>query len=72
MLPLPSAPYIIAVQTDGSFCLATCSHASFLLWLIFDPENGGDTFFRNVGSFMDYTALHGAISHKMAIFEKLF
>jgi hypothetical protein len=26
--------------------------------LIFDPEDGGDTFLRNVGSYMDYTALY--------------
>jgi hypothetical protein len=28
---LPSGPHIIVFQTDSSFCLAICSHASFLL-----------------------------------------
>jgi hypothetical protein len=30
----------------------------FLAWLIFNPEDGGDTFFRNVSSHMDYMALY--------------
>jgi hypothetical protein len=29
--------------------LATCFHAGFLLSLVFDPEDGGDIFLRNVG-----------------------
>jgi hypothetical protein len=29
--------------------------------VIFDPEDGGDTFLRNVGSFTDYTALYPRI-----------
>jgi hypothetical protein len=29
----------------------------FLTRLIFDPENGGDTFLRNVGSNTNYTAV---------------
>jgi hypothetical protein len=29
--------------------LATCFHATFELSLCFDPEDGGDMFFRNVG-----------------------
>jgi hypothetical protein len=37
-------------------CLTTCSRW-FLARLIFDPEDGGDTFLRNVGSYTDYTAL---------------
>jgi hypothetical protein len=39
--------------------LATCFHASFLLDLFFDPEDGGDMFLWKVGWLsMDYTALH--------------
>jgi predicted membrane channel-forming protein YqfA (hemolysin III family) len=30
----------------------------FLVWHIFDPEVGGYTFLRNVGSYMDYTAIY--------------
>jgi hypothetical protein len=34
-------------QTDSSAChLLSCC---FLVWLIFDPENGGDIFLRNSG-----------------------
>jgi hypothetical protein len=28
--------------------LVTCSHAGFFLSLLFDPEDGGDMFLRNV------------------------
>jgi hypothetical protein len=34
------------------FCLlgyATCFHATFLLSLFFDSEEGGDMFLRNIG-----------------------
>jgi hypothetical protein len=33
----------------------------FLAWLVFDPEDGGDTFLKNVG-------YHCAISEKIAAF----
>jgi hypothetical protein len=37
----------------------TCFHASFLLGLFIDPEDGGDMFPQNVSCLaMDYTALH--------------
>jgi hypothetical protein len=36
--------------------------------MIFDPEDGVDTFLRNVSSYTDYTALY-AISQKMANFK---
>jgi hypothetical protein len=29
--------------------LATCFHAGFMLNYFFDPEDGSDMFFRNVG-----------------------
>jgi hypothetical protein len=54
---LPSGPYIIINPTDSSFCLTPCSRW-FLARLIFDHEDGGDTFLRNVGSYTDYTALY--------------
>jgi hypothetical protein len=35
------------------------SHAASLLFLFFDPEDGGDMFLRNVGGLStDYTALY--------------
>jgi hypothetical protein len=45
------------VPADSLFYLATCS-LWFLARLIFDPEDGGDTFLRSVGSYTDYTALY--------------
>jgi hypothetical protein len=38
---------------------AACFHADFLLGLFFDPEDGGDMFYRNAGLLsMEYTALY--------------
>jgi hypothetical protein len=54
---LPSGPYIIVIITGSSFCLATCS-CWFLAWLIFNPEDGGDTFLWNIGSYIVYTVLY--------------
>jgi hypothetical protein len=43
----------------NSCLLASCFHASFLRYLFFDPEDGGDMFLRNVGwHSTDYTALY--------------
>jgi hypothetical protein len=39
------------------FCLDTCPRW-FLVRLIFDPEDGDDTFLQNVGSCTYYTALY--------------
>jgi hypothetical protein len=39
--------------------LATCFHAGFFLGLFFNPEDGGDTFLRNLDWLSaDYTALY--------------
>jgi hypothetical protein len=54
---LPSGPYIIVIPTDSSFCLAACSRSSPAP-LIFYPEDWGDTFLWNVGSYMDYVVLY--------------
>jgi hypothetical protein len=56
-LLLLSVLYIIVIPTDSSFCPATRSRW-FLARLIFDPEDGGNTFLRNVGSYTDYTVLY--------------
>jgi hypothetical protein len=47
--------------------LATCFHAGFLLGLFFNPEDGGDMFFRNVG--LTFNGLHGLISQKIKLFN---
>jgi hypothetical protein len=39
----------------GGAVLATCFHASFLVGLFFDPEDGGDMFLRNVCYFQRIT-----------------
>jgi hypothetical protein len=40
----------------------------FLAWLILDPEDEGDTFLRNAGSYTDYTV---AVSQNMVTFITL-
>jgi hypothetical protein len=45
--------------------VATCFHAGILLGL-FDPEDGGDTFLRNV--LLTFNEPHGAISQKIVLF----
>jgi hypothetical protein len=46
-----------AKQYIGSACCLL--HAGFLLGLFFDPEDGGNMFFQNVGRLSpDYTALY--------------
>jgi hypothetical protein len=49
-------PYIIVILTDSSFCLGTSYRWVLVAQLILNPEDGGDTFLRNVGSYTDYTA----------------
>jgi hypothetical protein len=38
-----------AEQETSRALFATSFHASFMLGLFFDPEDGGDVFLRNVG-----------------------
>jgi hypothetical protein len=40
--------------------------ANFLLGLLFDPEDGGDMFLRNVSSLLN--GLHGVIFQKTELF----
>jgi hypothetical protein len=47
----------VAVFWDTALCGPYANHVS-VERLIFDPEVGGDTFLRNVGLHMDYTALY--------------
>jgi hypothetical protein len=47
------------VSEEHVAVLATCFTRRFLAQLIFDPEDGGDMFLRNVaGILTDYTPLH--------------
>jgi hypothetical protein len=45
---------------DGKEMGCEDKHASrwFIVRLIFDPEDGSDTFLKNVGSYADYTTQH--------------
>jgi hypothetical protein len=47
----------VGKMSSQSFCLAN-SFRWFPARLIFDPEDGGETFLRNVGSYTDYTVLY--------------
>jgi hypothetical protein len=50
--PLPS-------ELKAKFFTCSLPHVGFLLDLLYNPEDGNDTLFRNVGSLlMDYTALY--------------
>jgi hypothetical protein len=46
-------------QCESRWQTWLCFHPDFLLCLLFDPEDGGDMFLRNVGGHStDYTALY--------------
>jgi hypothetical protein len=46
-------------KSQGQALLASFFHVGFLLGFFFDPEDGGDMFFRNVRSLSTvYTALY--------------
>jgi hypothetical protein len=40
---------LTAVVMKSRALIVTCLHAGFLLSLLFNPEDGGDMFLRNVG-----------------------
>jgi hypothetical protein len=55
----PHSPLKVNRRFGGTNLLAACFHAGFLLILFFYPEDGGDTFLRNVCWLSThYTALH--------------
>jgi hypothetical protein len=45
--------------------LTTCFHAGIVFGLFYEPEDGGDTFLRNVGSFNGEDSV---ISQKKVLF----
>jgi hypothetical protein len=58
--PLPRTFSVLLNRYPG-WCLILPTYLLafwFLAWLIFNPEGGHDTFFWNVTSYMDYTALY--------------
>jgi hypothetical protein len=53
-----SATQALIKQEANKFSLdSPPASAGFLLSLLVDPEDGGDIFFRNIGLFLNYTAL---------------
>jgi hypothetical protein len=45
----PCSPLKVNRHFGGTYLLATCLHAGFLLSYFFDSEDGGDMFLQNVG-----------------------
>jgi hypothetical protein len=53
-----SATQALIKQEANKFSLnSPLASAAFLLALLFDSDDGGDIFFRNIGLFLNYTAL---------------
>jgi hypothetical protein len=53
-----SRRWLLRMPSSGMWHLQPPAHAGFSRAEFFYPENGGDTFFRNVGSHKIYTAPH--------------